>query len=118
MIVNRALYLATLACVLGGCATTAYESRRSTSSGDGSNSEAAWLALDTDKDDYLSIPELQQQHAVGLLQDLSVADSDHDGKISRPEWNAWWPQMTKTEPSENMVQLNESSAPTNGIRAY
>ncbi len=118
MSTHHALYLAAIACVLSGCATTTYESRRSTSSGDGSNSEAAWLALDTDKDGYLSIAELEQQHAVGLLQDLSVADGNHDGRISRDEWNAWWPLMSKTQPSENMAQLNASSAPANGIRAY
>jgi Ca2+-binding EF-hand superfamily protein len=117
MTMNRAIFLAVLALALGACATTSYESRRSTSSGDGSNSDAAWTALDTDKDGYLSIDELEQQHAVGLLQDLYVADSDHDGKVSRTEWNAWWPLMTKTQPSENMAQLNASSAPSNGIRA-
>jgi len=117
MTMNRAIFLAVLALALGACATTSYESRRSTSSGDGSNSDAAWAALDTNNDGYLSIDELEQQHAVGLLQDLYVADSDRDGKVSRSEWNAWWPLMTKTQPSENMAQLNASSAPSNGIRA-
>jgi hypothetical protein len=117
MTINQAMRLALLTLVLGGCATTSYESRRSTSSGDGSNSDAAWMALDSDKDGYLSIDELEQQHAVGLLQDLYVADSDHDGKVSRTEWNAWWPMMTKTQPSENMAQLNATSAPANGIHA-
>ncbi len=81
MSANRALYLATLAVVLSGCATASYETRPIDQfRRDCSNSEAAWLALDTDKDDYLSVPELEKQHAVGLLQDMSVADSDHDGK--------------------------------------
>lgn len=100
-----------------GCSTLHNDTRRSTSSGDGSNSDAAWAALDTNQDGQLSIDELETQHAVGLLRDLDHADANSDGQVSRTEWNAWWPTMTKTEASSTLSELTHSSSPTNGIRS-
>jgi|GEM_PF-1441637 hypothetical protein len=105
-------------CILAGCASTGPDTRRSTSSGDGSNSDAAWAQLDTNHDGYLSVDELDRQHAVGLLRDMRWADANGDGQVSRAEWNAWWPVMTKTAPSENMAGMVESAGPTNGIRSF
>ncbi|HEY0180568.1 MAG TPA: EF-hand domain-containing protein [Dokdonella sp.] len=104
--------------LVAGCASANYETLRSTSSGDGSNSDAAWHVLDSNGDGYLTVDELEQQHEIGLLQEIYVADTDHDDRVSRAEWNAWWPLMSKTEPSENMAALNASAAPVDGIRAH
>jgi hypothetical protein len=98
-----------------GCATT--NPMRPVSS-EGTNSDAAWAEFDTNKDGYLSRDELEAAHAVGLLRDMRFADSDGDGKISRQEWDAWWPVMTKAEPAASLPALNASSAPTDGIRDY
>jgi hypothetical protein len=105
--------------VLGvcGCASVSSMPRHESTAGDGSNSDAAWAQFDTDNDGYLTFDELTRQHAVGLQRDFSNADTNNDGKISRAEWNGWWPVMTKTEPAQSLEALNASSAPTNGIRA-
>lgn len=58
------------------------------------DSTAAWTALDPDGDGSLSIAELEQQRAIGVLQDFPNADTDRDHRISRAEWDAWWPRMT------------------------
>jgi hypothetical protein len=29
-----------------------------------------------------------------LLQDFPNVDSDHDHRISKAEWDVWWPRMT------------------------
>jgi hypothetical protein len=113
----RGLGITLLVLGICGCATTSHDSRRSTSSGDGSNSDAAWALFDANGDGDLSFDELDLQHAVGLLRDMRVADTNNDGKVSRAEWNAWWPLMTKTETSPSMISLNASAAPGNGMRA-
>jgi hypothetical protein len=113
--IRTLLASATLACV-AGCATATYVRGHSTIAGDGSNSDAAWAAYDTDGDGYLSIQELERQHAVGLLRDRPIADTNADGKVSREEWNAWWPLMTKPDISSSMAAMNENSAP-NGWRS-
>ena len=112
----RPLFCATVVLCAAGCATGTYVRGKSTISGDGSNSDAAWATFDLDNDGYLTVSELEHQHAVGLLRDLPVADSNRDGKVSRAEWNAWWPLMTKSEISPSMASMNESSVP-NGWRS-
>jgi hypothetical protein len=101
---------------VAGCATGTYVRGKSTITGDGSNSDAAWVSFDSNRDGYLSTGELEQQHAVGLLRDLPVADANGDGKVSRDEWNAWWPLMTRSDVSSSMVLMNESAAP-NGFQS-
>jgi hypothetical protein len=71
--------------------TTHVTSVRSSGEGD---SSAAWALLDSDNDGSLSVDELDQQQAMGLLQDFPNADADHDRRISRAEWDMWWPRMT------------------------
>jgi hypothetical protein len=116
MNVIRTLLGAAVVLSAAGCATGTYVRGKSTITGDGSNSDAAWASFDSDSDGYLSINELERQHAVGLLRDFSVADNNGDGKVSRTEWNAWWPLMTKSEISSSMAAMNDSSAP-NGWRS-
>jgi hypothetical protein len=70
------------------------------SSGEG-DSAAAWALLDSDSDGALSVDELEQQQAMGLLQDLPNADANGDRRISREEWDAWWPRMTDHVVREN-----------------
>jgi hypothetical protein len=85
------IVLAACAAWLGGCATSHVGNVRSSGEGD---SSAAWALLDSDSDGTLSIDELEQQQTMGLLQDLPNADANGDRRISREEWDAWWPRMT------------------------
>lgn len=112
MNLSRPLLLSAILVAASGCATGTYVRGQSTISGDGSNSDAAWTSFDSDNDGYLSIGELERQHAVGLLRDLPVADANGDGKVSRAEWNAWWPIMTHSPLAPRMSAMNESAAPT------
>jgi hypothetical protein len=111
------LLVAGLVLGLCGCATS-MAPRQTSASSDGSNSDASWAQFDSDNDGYLSLDELEHQHAVGLLRDFSNADTNKDGKVSRAEWNAWWPLMTRSEPSRSLEAMNASSAPTNGLRIH
>ncbi|HJT99343.1 MAG TPA: hypothetical protein VJ696_13580 [Rhodanobacteraceae bacterium] len=58
------------------------------------DSTAAWSLIDLDGDGSLSVDELEQQRAMGLMQDFPNADADSDGRVSKTEWDAWWPRMT------------------------
>lgn len=79
------------ALLIASCATSHVRSVRSSGEGD---SSAAWALLDANNDGVLTVDELDQQQAMGLLQDFANADSDRDRRISRAEWDAWWPRMT------------------------
>ncbi|MEO6690464.1 MAG: EF-hand domain-containing protein [Dokdonella sp.] len=91
---------------------TAQQSPSSANAG----SDASWAQFDSNQDGFLSRDELESQHAVALLRDMRSADRDHDGRVSRQEWDAWWPLLTKSPPAESLSELNGSSAPTNGVR--
>lgn len=86
------LAITVAATLLGACATVPQGSVRS--SGEGVDSTAAWTSLDQDNDGVLSLDELEQERAMGLLQDFPNADTDHDHRVSKAEWDAWWPRMT------------------------
>lgn len=86
------LAIATVVALLMSCATT--RERNVRSSGEGVDSSAAWASLDLDSDGSLSLDELDRQAAMGLLQDFPNADIDHDQRVSKSEWDAWWPRMT------------------------
>ena len=73
---------------------------------DGGHSDAAWALLDSNHDDSLSWQELSAEKAMGLQRDFGNADSNHDGRVSREEWNRWWPRMTRTPASPTMARLN------------
>jgi hypothetical protein len=92
--------LAACAAWLAGCATTHVGNVRSSGEGD---SAAAWALLDSDNDGTLSVDELERQQAMGLLQDLPNADANGDRRISREEWDAWWPRMTDHVVRENGI---------------
>lgn len=77
---------------------------------DDARSDAAWAALDANNDGVLSTDEIEAQHMVGLQEDLAVADANGDGNVSRAEWNAWWPRMTKSEPPPSLAGYVASSA--------
>jgi hypothetical protein len=83
--------IATAALLLMSCASSRVTNVRSSGEGD---SSAAWALLDADNDGVLSVDELDQQQAMGLLQDFPNADTDRDRRISRAEWDLWWPRMT------------------------
>ena len=82
----------TAATLLMSCATSRVNNVRSSGEGD---SAAAWALLDVDNDGVLTVDELDQQQAIGLLQDFPNADTDHDRRISKAEWDVWWPRMTE-----------------------
>ena len=86
------LAISLTAALLAACATINQGSVRS--SGEGVDSSAAWATLDLDNDGVLSLDELEQERAMGLLQDFPQADGDHDRRVSKAEWDAWWPRMT------------------------
>ncbi len=95
--------IATAALLLMSCATSEVKNVRSSGEGD---STAAWALLDADNDGSLSIDELDQQQAMGLLQDLRYADTDGDHRISKAEWDVWWPRMT-----EHIVRAEGTAKP-------
>lgn len=86
------LAIAAAAVVLTSCATVPTPPVRI--SGESFDSSAAWATIDLNNDGSLSLDELEQQRAMGLLQDYSNADTNHDGLVSKTEWDAWWPRMT------------------------
>jgi len=86
----RKFAMAAAALALTSC-TTHVSNVRSSGEGD---SSAAWALLDSDNDGSLTVEELDQQQAMGLLQDFPNADADRDRRISRAEWDAGWPRMT------------------------
>jgi hypothetical protein len=94
--------LAACAAWLAGCATSHVGNVRSSGEGD---SAAAWALLDSDSDGTLSVDELEQQQAMGLLQDLPNADTNGDRLVSREEWDAWWPRMTDHHVSDDATPL-------------
>lgn len=81
----------TAALLLMSCATARVGNVRSSGEGD---STAAWALLDADNDGSLTVDELDQQQAMGLLQDFPNADANADRHISKEEWDVWWPRMT------------------------
>ena len=98
-----------VSCALGACATNAAGVADDAGIAHGS-SDGAWQRLDTDSDGTLALEELEKQHAVALQEDLWAADSNEDGRVSRLEFDAWWPRMTRVPTPGSMERLNESSA--------
>jgi hypothetical protein len=94
--------IATTTLLLMSCATQVQNVR---SSGEG-DSTAAWALLDADNDGALTVTELDQQQAMGLLQDFPNADTDHDRRISKAEWDVWWPRMT-----DHIVRADGTATP-------
>ena len=89
------LGLIALSTLLLGCASiTHHASVSAAMSSDSLDSSAAWARLDKNGDGSLAFDELENQQAMGLLQDFGNADANGDGAVSRPEWDAWWPHMT------------------------
>ena len=90
------LALAAAAALLTSCATTGerFHVVAERMPDTALDSSAAWASLDLDADGVLSIDELEQQRAIGVLQDFPNADTDRDHRVSKTEWDAWWPRMT------------------------
>lgn len=89
--------------LLTSCATSRVNNVRSSGEGD---SAAAWALLDADNDGSLTVTELDQQQAMGLLQDFPNADTDRDRRISKAEWDVWWPRMT-----EHIIRADGTATP-------
>lgn len=85
----------TLILAFAGCATLPPDQVvRARTTATEVDSTEAWKELDTDSDGSLTREELAHERAMGLLQDFPFADSDGDDRVTREEWNAWWPTMT------------------------
>ncbi len=104
--------LAGCAFLLGACSSMPAIDRDTATSTPRAGSDAAWERLDPDQDGFLTVAELESQRGVALLRDLWRTDTDHDRRVSRQEWDLWWPRMTRTPPSPSMQALNgNASAP-------
>lgn len=99
-------FLAVLVSTLGGCAWHAADVAPDTAARNPTVSQAAWDTLDLDGSGHLDRDELRSRRAVGLLQDFSHADRDGDGRISRGEWELWWPHMRRTPTAPDLARLN------------
>lgn len=108
----QAVPLLAMVMALGACVTSAPRTAdtRIADDGEPASSAAAWSRLDSDGDGALSRDELEQQHAVGLQEDLHNADGDADGRVSHEEFDAWWPRMTRVPEPASMARLNASSS--------
>jgi hypothetical protein len=69
------------------------------------DSSAAWATLDINNDGVLTIDEIDQARAIGLLQDLPNADADRDGRVAKSEWDTWWPRMTDHHVTDDAAPL-------------
>lgn len=98
--------VALLAAATCGCATQRAGVAAQSAPADATTLDPAWAALDSNHSGFLTVDELHAQRATALLQDFTHADTDHDGRISWSEWNAWWPRITHTPPSPSMASLN------------
>ena len=94
--------------MIGACTRQAVKSEPVAA--DETRSDAAWAVLDANHDGVLSMDEIEAQHMVGLQQDFAVADANGDSRVSRAEWNAWWPRMTKSDPPPSLAGYVASSA--------
>ncbi len=101
------LTLAAATALLASCAPTAshYHAVGPRMPSEVIDSSAAWATFDLNNDGVISIDEIEQARAIGLLQDLANADVDHDGNVARVEWDAWWPRMTDHHVSDDASPL-------------
>lgn len=101
------LALAAAATLLSSCATTTdkYHMVATRLPSEVMDSSAAWASLDPDNDGSLALDEIEQQRAIGILQDLPNADTDHDRRVTKGEWDAWWPRMTDHYVSDDSAPL-------------
>lgn len=108
---NPALSMATMLLFAAGCASVAPPAETPAAGATYSDSSAAWARLDSDGNDYLDQDELWQQRALVLLQDFGNADRDQDARVSRAEWDRWWPQLDRSERHPGFTAPGESAAP-------
>ena len=101
------LALAAAAALVASCATTSdkYHMVATRAPSEAVDSSAAWALLDPDNDGSHALAEIEQQRAIGLLQDLPNADTNHDHLVSKGEWDAWWPRMTDHYVSDDATPL-------------
>jgi hypothetical protein len=99
--------LAAATALLASCATTVshYHAVGPRMPSEVIDSSAAWAAFDLDNDGVLTIDEIEQARAIGLMQDLPNADVDHDGRVAHSEWDAWWSRMTDHHVSDDATPL-------------
>lgn len=106
------LSMATMLLFAAGCASVAPPTETPTTDGfTYSDSSAAWSRLDTDGNDHLDQDELWQQRAVALMQDFETADANQDARVSRAEWDSWWPRLDSSARHPGFVTPGESKAP-------
>jgi len=100
------LTLAATAALLASCATTSqYHAVGPRMPSEVIDSSAAWATFDLNNDGVLTLDEIEQARAIGLMQDLANADADHDGNVAKAEWDAWWPRMTDHHVSDTATPL-------------
>lgn len=76
-----------------------------------SDSSAAWARLDTDGNGHLDQDELWQQRALALMQDFETADANQDARMSRAEWDRWWPRLDRSARHPGFIAPGQSAAP-------
>lgn len=105
------LSMAAMLLFAAGCASVTPPPEQPAQASTHADSAAAWARLDTDGNDHLDQDELWQQRALALLQDFETADADQDARVSRAEWDRWWPRLDRSARHPGFVAPGESAAP-------
>lgn len=103
--INSSIVTTAIALILSGCASAPHSTPQEPVAVLDIPSDAAWASLDPDANGFLTVSGLQARRAMALLQDFDAVDRNGDGRISRSEWDAWWPLLSHTPPSPTMRHL-------------
>ena len=91
------LPIAALLLFAAGCASVSPPHETASDAGERhADSSAAWARLDTDANGHLDQDELWDQRALVLMQDFQSADANQDARVSRAEWDRWWPRLDRS----------------------
>ena len=86
-ILSMSMLLALSGAALAQVTPTPEENGKSDTRGSAMTNDASWDDLDSNRDGYLTKSELKGSPA--LVHNFDRLDTDHDGKVSQAEWQAW-----------------------------